>query len=368
MPISPSAITMLIKPAGPDCNLRCAYCFYRQKAGLFPGVKRHRMKESLLEKLVEQAMGTDCDLVRFSWQGGEPTLMGLDFFQKAVELQAAYVRPYQTVSNALQTNGTLIDRKWAEFLMDNNFLVGISFDGPAKLHNHYRRDEKGKGTHASVMRGLDVLLDAGAEVNVLTLVNDVNVQEPDAVYDFLLGTGVKFFQFVPCIEPGPGKTPASYSITPENYGKFLCGLFDRWMDSPMDISVRDFDDLLAVYQGATPGTCIHQPRCGGYMVVEHNGDVFTCDFFVTPKCRLGNINETPLIELAASAGLSEFGEQKSMFSDQCKKCKWLRFCNGGCLKHRTVLGGEVTDPSYFCMAYQMLFEHASSVLEPLKTY
>ena len=199
----------------------------------------------------------------------------------------------------------------------------------------------------------------------MTLVNERNVREPDAVYDFLLETGVKHFQFIPCVEPGPGGQPAFYAVSPEDYGDFLCRLFDRWMDSPMDICVRDFDDLMAMYQNNPPNTCILQPKCGGYMLVEHTGDVFPCDFFVLPKWRLGNLNETPLSELRASAKLAEFGDQKGMLSKECQACTWLGFCHGGCIKHRVVLGGSPSDRTYFCKAYRQLFEHSKSVLEEI---
>ena len=367
MHITPSTISLLIKPAGPDCNLRCTYCFYRQKSGMFPGVKEHRMKDSTLERLIDQGMEAGRDLAQFSWQGGEPTLMGLDFFRRVVALQAERMGTGQVVTNALQTNGTLVDRKWAEFLSANNFLVGVSLDGPAGLHDHYRRDEKRRGSHARIMQNLKVLLDEGAEVNILVLLNERNVREPERVYDFLMSTGVKYFQFVPCIEPGPGGTPAFYAITPEQYGEFLCRVFDRWLDSPMDISVRDFDDLMMMRQGQPANTCINQPRCGGYFLIEHNGDVFPCDFFVLPKWKLGNLNETPLSELRMSPKLAEFGEQKTMLSVQCRECKWLTFCYGGCIKHRIILGGDVSDPTYFCKSYTMLHEHSSSVLDELES-
>lgn len=366
MPNSASAISLLIKPVGPDCNLRCSYCFYRQKACLFPGVKQHQMKDSTLEKLIAQTLGMGCELSMFSWQGGEPTLAGLEFFKRIVELQQKHGFPGQRVSNALQTNGTLLDRKWAEFLKEYNFLVGISLDGPKRLHDHYRKDEKGAGTHARVMQNLHILQDVGAEVNILTLVNDRNVQEPDAIYDFLMNTGVKYFQFVPCVEPGPKHQPAFYSITPEDYGSFLCRLFDRWMDSPMDISVRDFDDLMAAYRGIPPGTCIYKERCGEYMLVEHTGEVFTCDFFVLPKWRLGNIIENTISELMKSQKFIEFGDQKTMLSEECQACEWVTICHGGCCKHRTVLGGDIASPSYFCKGYKKLFAHAKSVLESLQ--
>ena len=359
----PSTISLLIKPAGPDCNLRCTYCFYRQKAGMFPGTKEHRMKLSTLESLISQAMECGSNLAMFSWQGGEPTLMGLEFFETVVALQKKYLRPNQVVMNSLQTNGILLDRRWAQFLRDHRFLVGVSLDGPSSIHDRYRRDTQGRGTYSQVMQNIRMLVKENVEVNILTLVNNLNVREPDRVYEVLLDSGVKWFQFVPCVEPGPGGTPAFYSVTPELYGEFLCRLFDLWMDSPADISIRDFDDLLIIYRGGTSNTCTTQPRCGGYVVVEHNGDVFPCDFFVLPKWKLGNLHEKPLSELLQSDKLKEFGELKTKLSQSCLECEWLRFCYGGCCKYRIVLGGSANDPTCLCSAYRRFYAHATSVLD-----
>lgn len=359
---TPSTISVLIKPAGPDCNLRCTYCFYRQKAGLFPETKQHRMKDSTLENLIAQAMEAGEDLAMFSWQGGEPTLMGLEFFQKVVEIQGRRMLPGQVVTNALQTNGTLLDRKWAEFLREYNFLVGVSIDGPAGIHDFYRKDAGNNGTHARVLQNIRILVEEGVEVNTLTLVNERNAREPDRVYDFLLNSGVKYFQFIPCVEPGPNGHATFYSVSPEAYGDFLCRMFDRWMDSPMDVSVRDFDELMNIYNGQPANSCIFQERCGGYFLIEHTGDVFPCDFFVLPKWKLGNLNEVPLGEMKDSSKLKEFGDSKTIIASECKECEWLRFCHGGCLKHRGVLH---LDRSYFCESYKRLFAHSKSVLEGL---
>ena len=332
---------------------------------MFPGVKEHRMKDSTLENLIAQGLEAGSDLAQFSWQGGEPTLMGLDFFRKAVELQGKYIQPNQVVTNALQTNGTLLDRRWAQFLREYNFLVGVSLDGPPGLHDHYRKDMNKDGSHARIVQNLKVLLEEGVEVNILTLLNDRNVKEPERVYEFLLSTGVKYFQFVPCVEPGPGDSVTFYSISPEEYGNFLCRLFDLWLDSPMDISIRDFDDLMMMLQGQPPNTCILQPRCGGYFLVEHTGDVFPCDFFVLPKWKLGNINETSLSELKNSPALKQFGDQKGMLCQECQDCSWLGYCYGGCLKHRLTIKGASTEQTYFCKAYKQLFEYSKQVLESL---
>lgn len=347
--------SVLVKPSGPDCNLRCNYCFYRRKAGMFEG-KSHRMSAHVLETLIRDAMAMGVST--FSWQGGEPTLMGLRFFENVVELEMRYGAPGTVVANALQTNGTLIDRDWAKFLAEYRFLVGISIDGPARLHDFYRKDAKGKDTHARVMQAARLLRDHGVEFNVLALVSGANVREPEAVYDFLVENDFHYLQFVPCVEPGGRGSPAVFSITPDDYGEFLVRVFDRWERDFPRVSIRDFDDLLLRELGRNPGTCTCSDHCADYVVVEHNGDVFACDFFVTGKWQLGNITRTPLSEIADSEVLKQFGRAKRELGPVCEACEFLKSCHGGCQKHRIVLGGETTDPSYFCRAYRRLFAHA----------
>lgn len=354
--------SILIKPAGPDCNLRCNYCFYRQKAGMFSG-KTHRMSKRVLDTLIRDAMRVG--VTTFSWQGGEPTTMGLGFFREVVELEMRYGAPGSVIANALQTNGVLLDAEWARFLAEYRFLVGLSIDGPARLHDHYRKDAQGKGTHQRVMRAAKVLADHGVEFNALALLNNRSVREPDAVYDFLRSSDIYFMQFVACVEPGGKGEPAPFSISPEDYGEFLVAVFDRWVEDFPGVSIRDFDDLLLRALGREPGTCTVKDRCGDYVVVEHNGDVFACDFFVTSAWRLGNIMETPFGEITASEKLEEFARRKTDLGPACSGCRYLTWCHGGCQKHRIVLGGEPTQPSYFCKAYKRLFAHAEPVLPAL---
>lgn len=368
--------SILTKPAGPDCNLRCNYCFYRQKAGMFSG-KAHKMSDTVLETLIRDAMRIG--ISTFSWQGGEPTMMGLDFYKRVVELEIKYGLPGMSVANALQTNGVMLDARWARFLAEYKFLIGLSVDGPKRLHDLYRKDAQGKGTFESVMLAARVLRDNGVEFNVLTLLNDRNVKEPDAVYDFLLANEISFMQFVPCIEPGgkskPGMLrdavcpeaylPAPFSINAEDYGEFLVRVFDRWVEDFPKVSIRDFDDLLMRELGRNPGTCTVSERCGSYVVVEHNGDVFACDFFVTSKWRLGNMMETSLEEIVQSEKLEEFAAAKSALGPACERCAFVTQCFGGCQKHRIVLGGDPTDPSYFCKAYKRLFAHAQPKMPEL---
>lgn len=354
--------SLLIKPSGPDCNLRCNYCFYRQKAGLFTG-KTHRMSDAVLKTLIRDSMRMG--ISTFSWQGGEPALLGLDFFKKVVELEMKHGLPGMAVANSLQTNATLLDKQWARFLGEYNFLVGLSVDGPKRLHDFYRKDLHGKGTHERIMRAANTLREQEVEFNILTLINDRNVKEPDALYNFFLSNQFYFLQFVPCVEPNGIGMPASFSITPEEYGEFLIRMFDRWVADFPRVSIRDFDNLLLHELGRKSAMCTMSDRCGSYAVVEHNGDVFACDFFVTGKWKLGNLMETPLSEIINSSKLAEFSRAKSKLGGTCQACPFLKKCFGGCQKHRIGLGGELTEPSYFCKAYKMLFEHSDNLLPEL---
>ena len=321
------------------------------------------MSDAVAETLIRDTM--QMGVSTFSWQGGEPTLMGLDFYKRVVELEIKYGLPGMSVANALQTNGVLLDGHWARFLAEYKFLIGLSVDGPKRLHDTYRRDVQGKGTFEGVMRAARVLRDNGVEFNVLTLLNDRNVKEPDAVYDFLLANEISFMQFVPCVEPGGKGEAAPFSITAEDYGEFLVRVFDRWVEDFPKVSIRDFDDLLMRELGQRPGTCTVSERCGSYVVVEHNGDVFACDFFVTSKWRLGNMMETPLDEIVQSEKLEEFAAAKSALGPACERCAFVAKCYGGCQKHRIVLGGNPTDPSYFCKAYKRLHEHVAPTMPGL---
>lgn len=329
---------------------------------MFEG-KQHRMSNRVLERIISECMRLG--ITTFSWQGGEPTLMGLDFFEKVVELEIKYGLPGTTVANALQTNGVLIDKNWARFLAEYRFLIGLSLDGPKRLHDYYRKDSGGRGTHERVMRAAEVMREHGVEFNILALLNDLNVKEPDAVYDFMRANDFSYLQFVPCIEPGTNRQPAPFSISPDDYGEFLVRIFDRWVEDFPNVSIRDFDNLLAREMGQEPGTCTVNSRCGSYVVIEHNGDVFACDFFVIAKWRLGNILETPLDKIVTSERAEEFARSKSQLGPACEACRFLSKCWGGCQKHRVVLGGKLTDPSYFCRSYKRLYAHAEPIMPKL---
>ncbi len=352
--------TLLIKPSGSDCNLDCRYCFYKDRSPEV-GRGRQRMNLGTLETLVKGYMQAGFPVVGFAWQGGEPTLMGIDFFRKAVEFQKRYGRSGQQVSNTFQTNGVLVDEEWCRFFRENRFLLGISIDGPGKVHDPYRVDHSGAGTHARVLRAFERCKEHQVAFSALLLLNDLNVERPDELFDFVVERGLTYLQFIPCVERDPetGRA-ADFSITPEQYGDFLCRLFDLWCDyGPDRLNIREFDSLTTHHVLGHPTLCAYGPRCEGFLVVEHNGDAFGCEFFVEPRWRLGNIRETPLGELAAGRAKAAFAAEKENLSHKCRSCRYLEVCRGGCLKDRARLGkGGFRRESYFCRSYKRFFEHA----------
>jgi uncharacterized protein len=351
--------TLLIKPSGSDCNVDCKYCFYKCRS---PEVGRgkQRMSEEVLERLVKDYMALRFPLAGFAWQGGEPTLMGLEFYKKAVELQKKYGVSGQEVGNSLQTNAILLNENWCRFLHENKFLVGISIDGPKEFHDYYRLDHSGAGTFDRVMRAIENCKQHNVEYNTLTLLNARNADYPDEVFDFLVGLGVKFVQFIPCVEvdPATGEV-ADFSITPKQYGDFLCRLFDRWYEyGPRKLSIRDFDSVLSYYVTGRHSICTFDRQCSQYIVIEHTGDAFCCDFFVEPKWRLGNIFETPIEKLAVSSKKRTFARTKKNLCSKCLVCRHLAICRGGCMKDRAPFDKEnYGRESYFCEAYKQFFDH-----------
>ena len=360
--------TLLIKPSGSDCNVDCEYCFYKCRAPEM-GQGRQRMSDEVLHTLVKDYMELRFPMSGFAWQGGEPTLMGLDFYRKAVEWQAKYGVSGQEVGNSLQTNAILLDDdEWGRFLHEANFLVGISIDGPRELHDRYRLDLGGHGTCDRVMRAIDCCKRHDVEFNTLTLVNDLTAEYPDEVFDFLLDLGVRYMQFIPCVEVDPQTGQiAAFSVSPKQYGEFLCRIFDRWLAvGPEKLSIRDFDSLLSYCMAGRHTICTFDRQCSQYIVIEHTGDVFPCDFFVEPQWKLGNICETPIQELAASAKKKAFARKKQNLCNKCLVCRHLAVCRGGCMKDRAPCGEggmlSLQDnhgrPSYFCESYQRFFDYA----------
>lgn len=353
--------SLLIKPSGSDCNVDCSYCFYKSRAAEI-GSGRQRMSDEVLDTLVKSYLGLRFQMSGFAWQGGEPTLMGLDFFKRAVELQKRYGVSGQEVGNSIQTNGLLLDNPdWCRFLAESKFLVGVSIDGPKHLHDHYRLDLGGHGTWDRVMASIARMKEFGVEYNTLTLVNRLTAEHADEIFDFLIDLGIRYLQFIPCVEVNPVSGEiADFSVTPKQYGDFLCRLFDRWMAfGPDKLSIRDFDSILTHCISGRHTICTFDRQCSQYIVVEHQGDVFPCDFFVEPKWRLGNILETPIEQLAACASKKAFARCKSNLATKCLICRHLAACRGGCMKDRAPFDPDnYGRESYFCESYRQFFDYA----------
>ncbi len=352
--------TLLIKPSGSNCNLDCGYCFYKSRSPEV-GTGRQRMSFEVLENLIKDYLQLGFPINSFAWQGGEPTLMGLDFYKKVVELQNKYGKSGQEISNSLQTNGILLNDEWCKFLHENNFLLGISIDGPKEFHDIYRLDHSGAGTFEKVVHGIEKCKEYEVEFNTLTLLNAKNIEYPEKIFSFLTELGVKYMQFIPCVEIVPDtKEIADFSITPEQYGVFLCKMFDLWINYGTDkVSIRDFDSILSYCITKHHTICTYDRLCGQYIVIEHSGEAFCCDFFVEPKWRLGNILETPIEKLAAGEMKSKFNRNKQNLSNKCLICRFLSVCRGGCVKNRITVGkGVLGTESYFCDAYKKFFDYS----------
>ena len=356
--------SILVKPSGPDCNLNCAYCFYLDKAGLFPNEKVHRMSYDVLEEMIRQAMQQSPQQVSISWQGGEPTLMGLDFYKKAVELEQKYGNG-KIVGNGFQTNGYLLNEEWADFLAKWKFLVGLSIDGPQHIHDHYRVLRDGRPTWKRIQKNLKMLLKRGVEVNTLSCITSYSYKYAKDIYDYNKSMGIHWMQFIPIVETDkndPSKA-ADFSVTSEQFGEFLINIFECWRKdfSPYGFpttSVRHFESWFHRYVGLPAPECTLMPKCAPYVVVEHNGNIYGCDFFVDEPGYLGNIMKgQTLLGALNSKRQTQFGAMKALLPAKCKACKWLKFCYGGCLKDR------VKDPrdkgmNRFCKSFEMFFEHA----------
>lgn len=363
--------SLLIKPSGPDCNLDCTYCFYLDKSELFSETKIHRMPVKVLEEIIKQALQQGPHQISFGWQGGEPTLMGLSFFRKAVEFQEKY-GDGKIVGNGFQTNGILLNQEWANFFVKYNFLVGLSLDGPEHIHDHYRLNKKGKGTWKKVSDKAKMLLDSGVDTNALIVVNDYSVNFPEEIYEYHKTLGLNYLQFIPCVEADPSSNgkAASFSVSAEKYGEFLNEIFDLWYsdihNGIASTSVRYFDSVFHNYVGLEAPECTLAEVCGSYLVVEHNGDVYTCDFFVEDNWKLGNVLTHHLDDILNSPRQTEFGNLKAELPEECKTCEWLKKCRGGCTKDRI---RDVSDKgsNHFCLSYKTFFEHADKKLTELAT-
>ncbi len=371
--VTPAAFHVMTKPRGAICNLDCKYCYFLAKEMMYPG-SRFRMADELLESYTRQYIEAQgVPEVTFAWQGGEPTLMGLDFFKRAVELQQQYRRPGMRIYNAFQTNGVLLDDAWCEFFHAHEFLIGLSVDGPEHIHDAYRVDKGGNPTFAKVMAGLALLKKHKVEFNILTTVHAANAEHGVEVYRTLRDDiGTQFMQFIPIVERDnetgyqEGEEVTNRSISAVQYGRFLSNIFDEWVRHDVGrIFVQIFDVALAAWVGERPGLCVFEETCGLALALEHNGDLFSCDHFVEPAYKLGNILEIPLIEMVSSDRQRQFGlDKRDGLPQYCRDCEVRFVCNGGCPKDRILTTPE-GEPglNYLCGGYRSFFNHID---EPMR--
>jgi uncharacterized protein len=373
----PSRFHVLAKPTGATCNLACSYCFFLDKELLYPNSK-FRMTEETLEAYLQQLIAAHrSSQVTVAWQGGEPTLMGVEFYRKAIELQEKYRRPGMSFENTLQTNGTLLDDEWCEFLKENNFLVGLSLDGPPRLHNVYRVDKGGAPTFDRVMRGLRLLQKHGVEYNLLVTVNRLTGDYPREIYQFLRDeAGTQWIQFIPVIERmnpdgfnliQAGDQVSPRSVRPEQFGRFLIQVFDEWVHHDVGkIYVQTFEAALRNWMRlSTSGMCVFEKTCGIGLALEHNGDLYSCDHFVEPDFLLGNIQEEAMLELIGSDRQFEFGQKKfTSLPQYCLKCPVSFACHGECPKNRFIQTPD-GEPglNYLCAGYKAFFQRADEALK-----
>jgi uncharacterized protein len=349
--------SLLIKPSAADCNLRCGYCFYSGRQRL---TEPHpRMSEETLEVMISSYMRSrQATSYTFSWQGGEPGLMGIRFFRRAVELQKKYAPPGAVICNGFQTNGTLITDELAAFSAEYKFLFGVSLDGPVQAHDHYRKTRDGKPTHASVLKGIERLKKHGVDFNILALVNDRTVKQPREIYGYFKNHGFFHQQYVPCVEFDAAGRPLPYSISGPEWGAFLCKIFDRWIDEDVNrISIRLFDSAVEYLVSGKRNACAMGTDCRQYFVVEYDGGVYPCDFFVRDNLKLGNVKDDSWKDLLAASIYRRFGLEKANWSDECRSCPWLAFCHGDCQKFRPPVG-ERRSKSVLCEGWKAFYAHA----------
>lgn len=377
-----SAYQIMIKPSGSLCNLDCSYCFYLEKEKLYPSVKNWRMSEFALEHFVKQYIESQAtNEILFAWQGGEPTLLGIDFFEKAIKFQKQYAAG-KKIRNTIQTNGVLLNDDWSGFLKENNFLVGLSIDGSREIHDKYRVDKGGHPTFDKVMCGLNILQKYGVEYNTLTVVQKDNSYKALEVYNFLKGIGSKYHQYIPIVErvrkiksnlelnlikpdynDEAELTP--WSVEPLQYGIFLQTIFDEWVRKDVgNIFVQIFDVALEVWYGQKSSLCVFNETCGQALAIEHNGDLYSCDHYVYEENKLGNIFEKNINELVDSGKQIKFGLDKKLKLPQyCRNCEVKFICNGECPKHRFIKTPDGEEGlNYLCAGYKHFFTHINQYM------
>ncbi len=375
----PLRFNMMFKPIGSVCNLKCDYCYYLDKMNRYDKV--YAMPLNILEKCIREYLEVnDSDDVTFDWHGGEPLLLGLDYFMKIVELQNKY-KGKKRVFNTIQTNATLLNHNFASFFKDFNFLVGVSIDGPQYVHDQYRKDKNEEPTFMKVMNGIELLHYYSVDFNTLTTISKAGEGKGLEVYQFLKDIGSRFMQFMPVYEcldvvtnniTSPdceGSELAPWSVNPLEYGKFMCDVFDYWVKNDVgEYFVNLFDSTLANYCGVNPGTCVYSETCGANTVVEHNGDIYPCDHFVYEKYKLGNVNETSLYDIVNSQKMAEFGiDKRNALPDKCRKCEYFFTCHGECPKHRFDITGQGEfGLNSLCEGLMCFFYHAEPYMKIMR--
>lgn len=353
------------KTVSEACNLACDYCYYSRCQGKPDQIKK--IEDDVLEKFIREYMEMKRGIVPFAWQGGEPLLAGLDFFKKVVLLQSIYAPDNTIISNSIQTNGLLINNEWATFFKKYNFFVGVSVDGPEHINDQRRVTASGKGSFKLIQRGIECLREANVDFNILTVIHENNVSKANELMAFYDEAGYKYIQFIPCMDfqSQDINQPGKYTITPEQYGDFLCEVFDHWYnDGNPYISIRFFDNMLAAYLHQQAEICVNRETCPKTIIFEQNGDAYPCDFFIHEDYRLGNIRDDSLESIINNERMDAFLAMKPALPDECKTCEFLHLCHGGCPRNR-LQESNVLDTDYFCESYQQIYRYAHDRMEEL---
>lgn len=375
---------VMLKPSGSLCNLRCKYCYYLEKKHLYTDVKNHIITDTLLEKFIKEYIEAQTTPgVLFTWHGGETLMRPLSFYKRAMQVQQRYARG-RRIDNCIQTNGTLLNDEWCKFFKENNWLVGVSIDGPQEFHDEYRKTTGGRPTFLQVMKGINLLNKHGVEWNALAVVNDFNADYPLDFYHFFKEIGCRYIQFTPIVErlvnrtdgltlapgmQGDGQGVTDFSITAEQWGNFLCTIFDEWVKNDVgEYFIQLFDATLANWVGQAPGICTMAKECGHAGVMEFNGDVYSCDHFVYPEHKLGNLHDKTITEMMYSDQQKEFSKMKhQMLPQQCRECNYLFACHGECPKNRFINDKYGNyGLNYLCSGYYKFFKHVTPYMDFMK--
>lgn len=370
------AASILIKPSSANCNIDCKYCFYKCLSSNREEYSKGFMNDETLEKLIIQAIDYAEDYLAFAFQGGEPTLIGVEFFEKAVELQKKHNHKRLKIENTIQTNGILIDERWAEFLSENHFLAGISLDGPKKIHDYYRKDASGNPTFARVMHAVSLFEQYHVDYNILSVVTNESVKKASYLYQFYKRNRFEYVQLIPCIDEHKRDGRAGdlvncqFAVSAEGYGKFLCEMFDLWYEdfcNGLQMDIRMFSNLAQMAAGYPPEECGMNGHCSCYFVVEGDGSVYPCDFYCMDDWKMGTVEDS-FRDMILSDKAKKFVETSLCSSDKCRKCPYVSLCRGGCRRWREPLQGEGGGLNQLCGAYEIFFEHTWERIQKLGQY